>query len=288
MRTDIHSEKNIKIDDYRYVMAMDFEAPDYLDVEEYKEWVREMANLRKMLDEHGVHVHKSSRQCDHCGAHFKYGCVIEHLPTGGLLTVGGTCAINRFELTQAEFDVMKLKKYRAAALARRTHWLRLMAWGRANRECLRVLIRDKKHHFIESLRYSLLDNHELTENQISAALRVGMRNADYAAQRAKEAAARALVVAGKRIQICGTVVSTKTVDGYYGSVLKMLVRDARGFLVYGTVPQSILISFLDAHIVGGDVQFAADIEASKDDPTFGFFRRPTKATFTKQIGAIAT
>lgn len=82
------------------------------------------------------------------------------------------------------------------------------------------------------------------------------------------------VVEGKQL-IAGTILSTKEVEGYaYNQmVLKMLVRDDRGFKVWGSVPASI---YADAE-KGTRIQFNASVQASNDDPKFGFFKRPTKA-----------
>lgn len=74
-----------------------------------------------------------------------------------------------------------------------------------------------------------------------------------------------------RIVITGEVVSLKTVESDYGTQFKMLVRDDRGFKVYGTEPSSINPG------KGERVTFTARVERSKDDDYFGFFSRPTKA-----------
>lgn len=73
--------------------------------------------------------------------------------------------------------------------------------------------------------------------------------------------------------IVGEVVSAKIVYNDYGSTLKMLVLDDRGFKVWGTVPRSL--SEMDLR--GVRVRFVAAVEASYDDPLFGFFKRPRKA-----------
>ena len=52
----------------------------------------------------------------------------------------------------------------------------------------------------------------------------------------------------------------------------MLVKDDSGFKVFGTVPSSI------SRVSKGDVvEFTATLEPSKDDPKFGFYKRPSKA-----------
>ena len=75
-----------------------------------------------------------------------------------------------------------------------------------------------------------------------------------------------------RLVITGTLLRMKWQEGYYGSTLKMLVQDDRGFRVWGTVPSS-----LDANR-NDRIQFTAAVTQSDDDPKFGFFKRPTKAT----------
>lgn len=74
-----------------------------------------------------------------------------------------------------------------------------------------------------------------------------------------------------RVEIEGEVLSLKWQRGNYGDTYKMLVKDARGFKVWGTVPSSI-----DPE-VGQEVSFTATVEPSKDDAKFGFYKRPTQA-----------
>ena len=118
----------------------------------------------------------------------------------------------------------------------------------------------------------------------------GIRQAVWAAEREIENANAEPVVAGRQT-ITGVVVSTKLVDGYYGDVFKMLVKDDRGFKVWGTVPQAIIdeavyqtqirfgpdTSYDYGVLKGQRVTFTATVEASNDDDKFGFFKRPTKA-----------
>ena len=108
-----------------------------------------------------------------------------------------------------------------------------------------------------------------SERQIEALREAVARDAERAAEQATEITAP--VITG-RIQITGTVLTTKWQDSHFGSTLKMLVRDDRGFKVWGTVPSSL------PNTESGDrVTFTAAVEASDDDETFGFFKRPTKA-----------
>jgi hypothetical protein len=105
----------------------------------------------------------------------------------------------------------------------------------------------------------------------------GIRQAVWAAEREIEKGNAEAIVNGKQI-ITGEIISTKMVNGFaYGQrVLKMVVKDDRGFKVWGTVPQAI-IEANDDPLKGQRVTFTATVQASNDDDKFGFFKRPTKA-----------
>ena len=105
----------------------------------------------------------------------------------------------------------------------------------------------------------------------------GIRQAVWAAEREIESANAEAIVDGKQI-VTGEIISTKVVDGFaYGQrVLKMVVKDDRGFKVWGTVPQAI-IEANDDPLKGQRVTFTATVQASNDDDKFGFFKRPSKA-----------
>ncbi len=76
----------------------------------------------------------------------------------------------------------------------------------------------------------------------------------------------------KRQTFTGTLVSVKTVMTDFGETVKMLVKEDRGFKLYGSLPA-------DLHGVeaGAKIQFDAKPTVSRDDEFFGFFSRPTKA-----------
>lgn len=75
----------------------------------------------------------------------------------------------------------------------------------------------------------------------------------------------------ERIQVTGTVVKVDVKETPYGARYVMTVQDDRGFRLWGTEPKALAGSS-----VGTRVTFLAGVDRS-DDPTFGFFRRPTKA-----------
>jgi hypothetical protein len=76
-----------------------------------------------------------------------------------------------------------------------------------------------------------------------------------------------------KVRVKGKILSLNYVEGYYGgATLKMTLESEEGYRAYGTVPASIH----DA-LVGDFVEFDALLEPSKNDSSFGFFKRPSKA-----------
>ena len=107
------------------------------------------------------------------------------------------------------------------------------------------------------------------------------RKAELEAKWAAELEAAEPVPTG-RIDVSGKVLSCKYQESMYGSTLKMLVKDERGFKLWGTVPSSIY------EVERGDmVSFTATVEPSKDDDKFGFFKRPSKAVFIENLEEVA-
>jgi len=104
------------------------------------------------------------------------------------------------------------------------------------------------------------------------------KKAEWAAKNAAENADAEAIVNGKQV-ITGVVLTVKTQEGYYGDTLKMLVRDDRGFKVWGSVPRSLSNAAYEDRttVKGSRVTFSATVEASEDDNKFGFYKRPTKA-----------
>jgi hypothetical protein len=110
---------------------------------------------------------------------------------------------------------------------------------------------DKQTAFMRSLIHRI-DNREAIEE---------------ARRREKEAA---LPCPSGRLQVTGTVLTTKWSDGVYGRVLKMMVKAEGGYTLWGTVP-----SALGEVEKGSVITFKATIEPSEKDPKHGFFSRPS-------------
>lgn len=95
-----------------------------------------------------------------------------------------------------------------------------------------------------------------------------------AARDAGKAATPALVE-GRR-ELTGTVLGVKSSEGYYGQIVyRMTVDLGDGTRVNGTAPAALL----DLGVGRGDtVTFTALVERSRGDHTFGFYKRPSRAS----------
>lgn len=126
--------------------------------------------------------------------------------------------------------------------------------------------------FLCKMADSLREWGSLTEKQEAAVRKCMTGNAERDAKRAQEnAAAAPLPAFDGRATIEGTVLTIKVVEGRYGTAIKMLVKHADGWKVWGTCPASLECE------KGDTVRFEAKVEPSRDDPKFGFYSRPSKS-----------
>lgn len=225
--------------------------------------------------------------CDHCGAHFHYGARFVERNTGESLIVGNVCATSNMGLTGHEYADKQLRSAVKRARSTKEANAKMRALAPNRRAAL-----EYQHNISHDLRSKFRKYHALSIKQWALAkklLREGMeRDAQRAEERAKLTPIPADVLAN-RTTITGTVLTTKMQDGYYGTTYKMLVLDDRGFKVWGTVPNSIDDVVYNGRQAGATirVEFTAAIDASDDDDTFGFFKRPTKASAEAQDAEVA-
>lgn len=225
--------------------------------------------------------------CSRCGGtgHYSfdgissicYGC--GNVPAGRLGTLVGTRddAVQRSERlnrAQAQRDARRAEKARAALEALEAAQ---QALPEDVREFLSAVDDSERSPFVHSMadRYNTqsLVKWGLSAKQIAAIRKV-------AQDRALDATAKAElgpIEEGRRV-IEGVVQSIKHYDNQYGLTIKMLVITTTGHKVFGTVPNSLLEGRTSDDLVGQGVVFTAAVEQSRDDETFGIFKRPTKAT----------
>lgn len=268
-RTDIHRPSKMDPADYENVGDLDTHDEEgffYLDAE-----------VRNALDAGTVTYFTEDfrGRCDHCGhPGTRRFAIYLHRPTKQLVFVGYACAA---KLGAESLSQLQMKK-RGEANRRRAL---VIAWRAesADNETVFAFLTEQVEAgnygggFYFDLLHKLNRYGSLSEKQVAAVLRSRDRDAEFAAKREAEKATASPVVTG-RVTITGEIVTLKWKDSDFGGSMKMLVRDDRGFKVWGTMPMSLG----DVNAEKGDrVTFTATVEQSRDDETFGFFKRPTGA-----------
>lgn len=226
--------------------------------------------------------------CDACGQQgLRYRHYFRHDPTGDVIVLGDQC-VERMNFDNAEGykAARKVKAQREQEVIDR----QAREWGEANKAALDFLTEAYEgtvklnggiEDFVLDLRAKLYRYGSLSEKQTAAVEKIAAKQAEFAAERkqreAEEGEAQPIPaeVREGRSTITGKVVSLKWRESQFGGAFKMVVRDDRGFKVWGTAPDSL---FEDSEIPNGTrVRFDAAVTVSDDDETFGFYKRPTKA-----------
>lgn len=297
-RTDAHRPTALVTENYEYVDSLDLQEPSptvvgpnangqYMVIPALS--VAQQARRTELLDliENSTE-HRDTGKCDHCGAHLRYVAIMRYT-NGQVITVGETCLDNRFGRATADFQAMRkqaeldrkeqrIKKLVAAFVEANPDlfWMASLqtSWVQCGLTTEGASVAGvRANYFLLDVSHKLRQYGELSERQVAAVRAAVIRDAQYAAERAAKVAAAppATPVVTGRVEITGTVLTTKWTEGQF-STFKMMVRDDRGFRVWGTVPSSIGNPARESR-----VRFTAQVEASKDDPTFGFYSRPNKA-----------
>jgi hypothetical protein len=143
---------------------------------------------------------------------------------------------------------------------------------------------------------------EFTANMIGAVRRTMERRTNQAAEAASHPAPTG------RVAVTGEILSTRVVEGAYGTAYKVLVKDDEGFKVWCSLPAKQAEEARDAFwsanyedrfsiggivwfsgssnepehyagVKGRRITFTATLEPSKDDVAFAFGSRPTKGAW---------
>jgi len=210
--------------------------------------------------------------CDHCGAHFHYGAAYMN-DEGEFAIVGNICASNKLNLTAHEYQDAKLRAAVKSAKSKVAANKALAALVPNRREALEF-----DHYIVKSIRSNFRKWHSLSLKQWALVKKIIREEAAKAEAKTNEPTPVAIPVEllEGRHTILGVLLHTKVEPGYtYNSfVTKMLVRDDRGFKVWGSLPTAVSdIS------IGDRIMFDAKVEVSTKDECFGFVKRPSKASF---------
>lgn len=282
-RTDIHAPVNLVTEDYEFVACGQFPSGDEPG---YSPLAHEASYL--ITEGWGFGENHGAGDCYHCGAHLTYYAILKHLPTRTLVRVGEQCLDNRFQLASEEFQMLRkerrLNREQRKLSDRRAEWFAIdpdrevaFCWASDQVEDGSYGYEGMRHNFVSSVaRYGRASD-RFVRAMMRDMVRTERRAEERAQREAREAAEPKVPVVEGRGVLSGEVVSVKWKENDFGGSLKMLLKDDRGFKAWGTVASSI-----DGVKRGDCVSFTATVSKSDDDPSFGFFSRPSKASITKE------
>lgn len=289
-RNDIHRPSALDPVEYEPIGSFYQGGSDEMH-EVYEDDHRDLVRIFKTDDWHEVigvpdGNFRGKGSCDHCGARFAHGVIYKH-SGGDLLVVGHICAHNALLPGLTKLDREKALKDKAAKAlkaeaANKAYRAETLAANPALADAFEI----EGNPFIADVRRRFNGSKpELSEKQIAAVVRVAAEDRARKAERADEVKVPCPV--GKGIAIEGEVIKVAEKEGFYGVEIKMTVKDDRGFLVWGTRPESLSghwgsddegMLWLPGAEKGARVRFVANIEDVSDkDESFGFFKRPRKA-----------
>jgi hypothetical protein len=282
-RTDAHSPTNFVAGDYEFHDCL-YQGPVTLDnFTEMDYWRALKARVREDVEKQDFKGNwYKHHTCDHCGTHFSYGAVYIHLKTGEFVVVGHQCADETFSPSfKRANELARMKAIVKHGLARNKRQAAVVLFCEKNPGLAAALELADKHHILQDLKFKLGQYSDLSEKQVALALKIAVQVNETDARRAAEALEpKVPVVVGKR-DVAGTILATKVQEGDYGTTYKMLVKLDSGEKVWGSIPSDIIGNDGIQVLRGKEVSFTATFEVG-DDPCFGFFKRPRKASLKQQ------
>lgn len=275
---------------YDFVNAVDLDPEDKEDRRFYAEvmqWIRE-----KYVAGQGYTWVGGRGVCVHCGQRIRYAAIMKRDESKELVYIGETCLGNRFTgVTASQFREMRKRsadlraqqriKTTVHELCQRHPLLTELTYIESGNE---LFTGDRYNSFLCDVAWKFLRNGELSEKQVNAVercIRGAMKYTAILEERDRKRAAECdeleakgvRVPDGERVTVTGVVLSVKESYNNFGTTYRMTVKSDNGYLINTTVPAAIL----SETVKGSRVQFDATLNASSDDPMFGFGKRPTKA-----------
>lgn len=305
-RTDIHRPSAAEFDPESYNLfgVFDLNPDEFFGAHERVLRRQAIETAKSMGYRFASHQHTG--QCGHCGAHIRYAALMLHEASHEMIYVGETCLDGRFEMTKGEFDRLRKQakldreKQRLLTAFRTMCENQSLAYATYAFNIEIALEREGKAlvgdgfdaivwaglnwnlNTLQDIMTKARRYGSISEKQTALVERlVAEQDAKWSAFVVKQQARNsekesADQVQAGRYEFSGEVVALKEVEdnfSYYPrTILKMTVKLAGGQRLYGTVPSAIEVN------KGDMVRLTATVEASSKDPSFGFFKRPAKAS----------
>lgn len=300
-RTDVHSPSNIDPDAYDFLEII-YDGDSLSDPGALVENAAARRRLFEFMAETGAKYsgHSHGGTCHCCGAFAQTHGYFYHRDTNKLIKVGESCTAKLWAGYGGAFTQRRreVKNARANQAGKAKAQL-LLADAKLSRAWELYVAGDRSTWALDKvcdIVHTVVKYGNISEKQeaflgkmVHEADNAAAVAAERAAEQAAEQAAAADCPTG-RVVVTGTVLSVKLKESQWGDTLKMLVKDDTGFKCWCTVPSALEVREVTMSEgedtwteqrgpKGGRVEFTVTMEPSKDDPKFGFGKRPSKAKF---------
>jgi len=286
-RKDIHRPSEINPEDY-YFVALNCHKLEPDDLTDLAQWREVFRNHQKATGA-SFSGHQDNGGCDICGANCVYTAIFYHEKTNKYIEVGTICA-EKLDMGDArQFknfrtackSATELKAGKKKAKATLVEKEMFTAWYHYISKEILPQYPANKVYIVRDIVGKLVQYGSLSEKQFDflKSLLEQIENWDAIQKRREEEKAKAEDCPTGKVAIKGSVVSTKWHDDFYNGRTVMTVKTKEGYLIWGTVPSSLLWDEegLAIDLKGKDVEFNANLTPSDSDSKFGFFKRPSKA-----------
>lgn len=238
----------------------------------------ERAFWNKQMDEYFPGRHQgqpSIHHCTHCGnGNVRYIVAVRHNPTGQNVVFGSDCVARLDFKSQSDFKAAQVRARAEAGNARMAAYaarLKYLAEHPALESALKE-ISDPVHarnSFAQDIVAKFNQYGGLSDRQFECLISSLARDHEYAAKKAAEALEVKGSVPAGRVEFNAEILSVQERESAFGPVMKILVKLENNSRVWMTLP-----SAASGASRGDKLRFKATLEASKDDPSFGFGKRP--------------
>lgn len=209
-----------------------------------------VASIERRWLEHGVAIFGSPGKCGVCGAHFVYGTVFRHDPSGELVHMGHDCAQKYAMLhdrSSLELELGRVRSATAARLSRAKNEAELEKFY-ANCPGLEADLElgradgSKEERIIAEIGDKLSRFRSISDKQVQFVQRLAADLRRPVSARVEERHVEAPV--GRCVEFVGEIVAVRVQDGFRGAEIKMTVKVTTvggSWLAYGTMPRSLYV-----------------------------------------------
>jgi len=271
----VHNPTNFEPSDYEVLDYLDNRRPAYYG-QSVEGYAFEVASWEAdMLATLGANWRSKAGHCVHCGnGNVRWITAVHHQPTGETVVFGSDCTERLGFANKVAFKLAQIQSKAEAGHARLKVWNKRVAFLAANPVFAAAVEQAKnpihaRNTFAHDVIGKLNTYGDLSERQTAAVITSLAKDIAFAARKAVEATEVKGAAPSGKATVTGEVLSTKLVEGAYGTTRKMLVKLPTNAKVWTSVPKAA------AGVQRGDtITVTATFEVSKDDASFAFGKRP--------------